>query len=212
MGQGAVPTLGVPAGGRLGCEQGVARGSEEGICRREASALVRGKRIRGVGGEGHSDADGGQSAARLVGEGAQGAGDIGEAVQAGEGDGEVAQAGHDRRPVADADARAILVEGHVTHVVGAVLDAPVAAVEAQQPVRVGLLGWQAGHGEDDLVALGAGLELGDGALDAADLGDMGKGHIVVQGGGGEQAALLQTSVALIEGGGAVGENAPRRGR
>ena len=73
-------------------------------------------------------------------EGAPSAGDLGEAMQAGKRDGEIAQAGHDRRPVSDADARAIPVEGHIAHVVRAVLDAPVPAVEFKEaPARVA--GW-----------------------------------------------------------------------
>ena len=53
--------------------------------------------IEPFGREGHRDrewtgldANGGQSATRLMSEGAQGTGDIGEAEQAGQGDGEVA--------------------------------------------------------------------------------------------------------------------------
>ena len=39
------------------------------------------------------------------------------------------------------------------------------------------LGWQAGDGKHDFAALGAGLQVGDGALDAADLGDVGKAQL-----------------------------------
>jgi pantothenate kinase len=91
--------------------------------------------------------------------------------------------------------------------VGAILDPPVAAVEGEQSVRVGLRGSEAGNGEDGLVSLLAGFDLQDVALDAADLGDMGKVDIVVQCRGGEQLAALQAPVALIEGLAAPGGNA-----
>lgn len=75
-----------------------------------------------------SETDGGERATGL-GEGAQGGGHVGEAGQATEGDGEVVQGGHDRWTAADPDARAILAEGQVADIMGAVLDTPVAAVE-----------------------------------------------------------------------------------
>ena len=65
-----------------------------------------------------------------------------------------------------------------------------------------------GDGEDGFLALPAGLELGDRALDAADLCDMGEVDGVIERRAGEQAALLQAPVALIEGLGAQGGNAP----
>jgi hypothetical protein len=68
-------------------------------------------------------------------------------------------------------------------------------------------GGQAGDGEDGFLALPAGLELGDRALDAADLCDMGEVDGVIERRAGEQAALLQAPVALIEGLGAQGGNA-----
>jgi len=75
-----------------------------------------------------SETDGGERPTGL-GEGAQGCGHVREAGQTAEGDGEVVQAGHDGWAVADPDARAVLAEGHVADIMGAVLDAPVTAVE-----------------------------------------------------------------------------------
>ena len=154
------------------------------------------------------DADGGQCAARLMCKGAQGTGDIGEAEQAGQSDGEVAQTGHHGRSVADADARAVLSKGDIADRVGAVLDCPLTAVEGQESVGISLGRWQAGDGEDGFVAVFAGLQLGDLALDAANLRDIGEVDIVVEGRTGEQATVFQASVALIEGLGAQGGNAP----
>jgi hypothetical protein len=62
------------------------------------------------------------------------------------------------------------------------------------------------------LALSARLQVGDLALNAADLGDVGEINKVVQGRGGEQAALLYAPVALLEGLTAVGGNAPRSRR
>ena len=171
-----------------------------------ASGVLRGNG-GGCGEWARLDAESGQGAARLVGEGAQGGGDIGEAEQTDQGDGEVAQTRHRGRAVAGADARAVLIEGDVAHVMGAVLDAPMPAVEGEEPGRVGLCGGQAGDGKDGFLAVPAGFELDDLALDAADLCDMGEVDVVIERRAGAQAALLQASVALIEGLGAQGGNA-----
>ena len=71
------------------------------------------------------------------------------------------------------------VDGHIAHGLGAVLDAPVTAIEFKDAFRTGLLGRQADDGKDDFAALGARLQVGDGGLDAADLGDVGKAQIKV---------------------------------
>jgi hypothetical protein len=55
------------------------------------------------------------------------------------------------------------------------------------------------------------IQVRDGALDAADLRHVGEIEVVVKGRTGEQAALLQAPVALIERGGAVGEMRLREG-
>src|SRR5438445_3546138 len=85
-------------------------------------------------------ADGGM---RPSGEGAEAGGDGGEAGAAEQGDGEVAagREGLGSRPRADGGA--ILVEGDVADVVEAVLDLPVAALEAQEGGGIGTLGRQA---------------------------------------------------------------------
>ena len=91
---------------------------------------------------------------------------------------------------------------------GAILDSPLTAVEGEQFVGVRLCRSQAGDGKDGLVASLAGLQFRDRALDAADLRDMGEVDVVVEGRAGEQTPLLQAAVALIEGLGAQGGNAP----
>lgn len=154
------------------------------------------------------DADGGQSAARLLGKGAQGAGDIGKAAQSGQSDGEVSQTSHHGRSVADADAGVVFGEGDIADIVGAVLNPPLAAVEGEELARISLRRWQGGDGEDGFVASFAGLQFGDRALDATDLCDIREVDVVVEGRGGEQTAVLQAAVALIEGLGAPGGKQP----
>jgi hypothetical protein len=68
---------------------------------------------------------------------------------------------------------------------GAILDPPLAAVEGEELARISLRRCQAGDGENGFVALFAGLQFGDLALDAADLCDIREVDIVVEGGTGE---------------------------
>ena len=94
---------------------------------------------------------------------------------------------------------------------GAVLAPPVPAVGLQERVGVGLGGCQAGDGEDGFAAPFAGLQLDGFALEAADLSDMGEVDVIVQRRAREPLAALQAAVALIEGLGTPGGNAPRSG-
>ena len=73
-------------------------------------------------------------------------------------------------------------------------------------------GYPTNRSEDCQTPLLARREFGDGAFDATDLGDVGEVDVVVEGRRGHQAALLQAPVALIQGRGAQGGNAPRSGR
>jgi hypothetical protein len=116
---------------------------------------------------------------RLGGEGAQCGGDVGEVVETQDTDGEVAQAGERLRCGTAPDATAILIVGHVAYVVQAVFNAPVAAVEREELLRIGVLGREVG---DEIDALGAGSALGDAqdfAFDAGDLLDVGEIEVVV---------------------------------
>jgi hypothetical protein len=109
--------------------------------------------------------------------------------RAGQGDGTVAQTSHPGGSGADADARAVLLEGDIAHIMGAVLDPPGSAVELQELTRVGLPGCQAGKGEEGRAALFAGLQLAGFALAAAELSDMREVDVRVERRAGEQLPL-----------------------
>src|SRR5215207_1210881 len=94
-----------------------------------------------------------------------------------------------------ADAASILGEGDVADVVEPVLDAPMVPGEAQQALRRGRLGRQAGDEVDDL---GAGLA-GDlaPALDAGHLGEARPGQIGDDLAADRDLAGLDAAVALL---------------
>lgn len=143
-----------------------------------------------------------------MGHGTRRAGDVGGAEQAQQGDGEVAQGRHDGGSAVGANSGAVLVEGDIAHVVGAVLDAPVAAAELEQAFGGGLFGGQVGDEEHGLGALFARFEVGDVSFETTDLGEVGEIEVLVEGGGGAEAAVLEATVAFIEGFAVQGENAP----
>jgi len=81
-----------------------------------------------VGGQAEQG-EGGVRLGRVI---AAGGGDGGRAGAAEEADGRVAQGGHDLGDGTGAHLRAILVEGDIADPMGAVLDAPVGAQDAQE--------------------------------------------------------------------------------
>src|SRR3954470_18407903 len=112
---------------------------------------------------------------------------------------------------AGADAASILGEGDVADGVEPVLDAPMVPGEAQQALRRGRLGRQAGDEVDDL---GAGLA-GDlaPALDAGHLGEARPGQIGDDLAADRDLAGLDAAVALLHrlGPGRHRAEAPHRG-
>lgn len=124
-------------------------------------------------------------------------GDVGVAKKAQQADAEVAQTGERLGYDAALGAAAVFVIGHVAHVMQA-LDAPMAAVQGEQPFGVCLLGRQA-RDQMDLFDAGFSCAAGkDFALDGGDLSDVGKGQVVVQGGARPEAAGLDPAVAFID--------------
>ena len=126
-----------------------------------------------------SDAQHTQRAVRC-GEVPQGTGEFGGAEQAQQADGEVAQGGHDARSVRGAHLGAVFVEGDVAHLVGAVLDGPVPAVELEEALGIGLLGGEAGQAVDVLGAAAVSFGLAHEAFNVKDLSDVGEVEVVVK--------------------------------
>ena len=126
------------------------------------------------------------------------AGDVGRPRDAQHTDREVAKGGHQLRPVAFAYLGAVLIEGDIAHPMEAVFHPPMAAHEAQQPLRRSGEGGEAGDAENDLPAGGAALGVGDDALEAKDLSAVGEARVVLECCAGPDAARLDAAVALVE--------------
>ncbi len=121
-------------------------------------------------------------------------GDIGSACEPHQPDGQVAQRSHHVWGGLLAHLGTIFVVGAVANIMEAVFDRPVAAIEGEQRVRIGLVGAQAGDGEHDLALLGVVLEAHPHTFDAGDLRDVweveGRGELAAHpDGSGFQAAM-----------------------
>jgi len=76
---------------------------------------------------------------------AQRGGDVDGGGPSQQADGQVAQRGHDLSSGLLANAAAVFVKAHVAHIMQAIFNAPVAAVQGQQAHRVGFFRTQAGN-------------------------------------------------------------------
>ena len=112
-------------------------------------------------------------------------------------DGEAAQRGDVLGAVAGADGAAILIPVPVEHVVAAVLNAPVGAIEGEHGGRRGAGGAVAGDAADRLGGGLGGLLHGDLTFDEEDLGEAGEVEIVVEAGGGPDCARLDASMGEV---------------
>ncbi len=164
-----------------------------------------------VGAVGELDPEQTQHRVRFARVGTQLTGDVGHAEPAQEADGKVAQRRHDGGPVTRAHLTAVLVEGHVAHIVGAVLNRPVVAVELEEPLGVGVLGGERGDAVDDVELGFSGFEFCSLAFDAEDLCGVGEVQVGVQGGGGPDAADFEAPVSFLTGFSPEGGNAPKGG-
>lgn len=128
---------------------------------------------------------------------AEGGSDVLRAGQAQQADGEVAQGGHDPRAGLSADLLAIFVIRHVPHIVGAVLDGPVPAVEVKQPCRRGLLWRQAGDAVDDFDSALAACEVEPFTGQPEDLAAVGEIEMGVEGAGNLDRSGFQAAMRLL---------------
>jgi len=118
---------------------------------------------------------------------AKSGGEVDASGQTQQTDGQVAQRGHHLSSGAFANAAAIFVEAHVAHIMQAILNAPVAAVQGQQAPRAGFLRSQTGEAIHGFAAELAGAQIRGLALQAEDLSDVRKIDIIVEFGTGPDA-------------------------
>jgi hypothetical protein len=111
-----------------------------------------------------------------------------------------------------ANAAAVFIEAHVTYVVQAIFDAPMAAVERQQARGACFFRCQAGEAIDDLGAELAGDQVRGLALNDEDLSDVGEIQIAVQFGAGPDTPYLEAPVSFIDGFVLRGERLPDASR
>jgi hypothetical protein len=109
-------------------------------------------------------------------------------------DGEAAQAGDVLGAVAGADAAAVLVVVPIEDVVAAVFDGPVATVDFEQALSIGLLGRSTGDAVGEIVGRFAGLFVDRDSFDGEGLADVGKVEIVVEVGGRPDIARFNASM------------------
>ena len=91
-----------------------------------------------------------------------------------QGDGEIPQGGHNLWSIAGPQARPILPEGDIAHIMGTILDAPMPPIEVQQALRAGFGRREGGDEIDDF--RGGFARFGDGAGELRDLRNKGPGQ------------------------------------
>lgn len=129
---------------------------------------------------GDGEADQAQRVVLVPATATQGLGDVLSSCHAQQADGKVAQGGHDLSAFSFADAAAVLIEGDITDPVDFVLNRPVATVEGEQLLWTGLLCRQAGDAVDEFAPGIFSAQIGGGALEAEDLGEIGEVEVSVE--------------------------------
>lgn len=92
-----------------------------------------------------------------------------------------------------------------------ILDAPMAAVEAEETTRIGFFGGQAGDSKDCFVRGFVGFNAGYLTVDAKDLADVGEIDVVIQFRAGPNLSDLKATMSLIDGLVLRGEKRPGSG-
>lgn len=114
-------------------------------------------------------------------------------------DREIAQDCHHAGAGSSADLRAIFVERYIADPVASILDAPMVSDQFHQRLGRRFLRREAGH---DVGRLGSDLTGPDdrgASLDLGHLSAVGEKHVVVELGRDPDAALLNATVALVQG-------------
>lgn len=105
--------------------------------------------------------------------------DIGLFKPAQKTDNKIFQRCHNLRSIFGSDLTAIFIKGNIAHIVEAVFDTPVLAVELQKALCRGFLRAEAGNAIDGFFCCLAGFKDGSVSVDTAYLFNMGKFKIVV---------------------------------
>lgn len=120
-----------------------------------------------------------------------------EAETSDDGEGDIAKCGECLGSVVGAGSAGVFMESDVAYIVQFVFDAPMAAVQFQEPFGSGFLAAQAGDGMDNLNAFLAFADAAPG--DAADLGETGPlVEIFGQAGAAFEPAPFEPAVSLVE--------------
>lgn len=100
------------------------------------------------------------------------------------------------RPCFFAHPAPIFIEGNIAHPVDSIFDRPVVAVEGKQPGGVRLLWGETGDSVNHLATLVLSVEIGDGAFQAKDLGQIGELAVSDQVGAGPDGSGFDAAMAL----------------
>ena len=82
-----------------------------------------------------------EGSVRMIAQGTSGSSNLRKAMPMDEREGQIAQGSHNLRGMAGAQLRAILAKCDITHIMQAILNAPMSPDEFQQACRGGLLSW-----------------------------------------------------------------------
>jgi hypothetical protein len=119
-------------------------------------------------------------------------------------DGEIAKGRQSLRAVALADLAAVLIVGHIPHVMTSVLDDPLATIELEYPFWPRIFSAETGDADTHLLDAPAAFDnlshkVGGDALDEKGLAHMGKVEVVVQFWSGPDLAHLDASMTTVNG-------------
>ena len=128
------------------------------------------------------------------------------------GNGKVAEGGHNLRRGTAADLGAVFIEGHITNVVEAVFNRPVATAGSEQALGIGAFEVKTGDPVDGFGGEFVADQVRRFAANREDLMGVGKIQISVQFDAGPDGADLQAAMSFIDRGVLRGKKTPFSGR
>lgn len=119
-------------------------------------------------------------------------------------DGEIAKGRQSLRAVALADLAAVLIVGHIPHVMTSILDDPLPTIELENPFGPRIFSAEAGYADTHLLDTSSTFDnlsrkVGGGALDEKGLAHMWKIEVVVQFWSRPDLAHLDASMTAVNG-------------